>query len=57
MTSRACAAACSYVADLGVDAIWFNPWYPSPMADAGYDIADYRDIEPVFGTLAGGRGC
>ena len=41
-----------YLAELGVDAIWFNPWYPSPMADAGYDIADYRDIEPVFGTLA-----
>ncbi|HEY2505831.1 MAG TPA: glycoside hydrolase family 13 protein [Streptosporangiaceae bacterium] len=41
-----------YLAGLGVDAIWFNPWYPSPMADAGYDIADYRDIDPVFGTLA-----
>ncbi|HWG01215.1 MAG TPA: alpha-amylase family glycosyl hydrolase [Trebonia sp.] len=41
-----------YLADLGVDAIWLNPWYPSPMADAGYDIADYRDIEPAFGTLA-----
>ena len=41
-----------YLAELGVQAIWFNPWYPSPMADAGYDIADYRDIEPVFGTLA-----
>jgi alpha-glucosidase len=41
-----------YVVDLGVDAIWINPWYPSPMADAGYDVADYRDIEPVFGTLA-----
>lgn len=40
-----------YLADLGVDAIWLNPWYPSPMADAGYDIADYRDIDPVFGTL------
>jgi alpha-glucosidase len=40
-----------YLADLGVDAIWFNPWYPSPMADAGYDISDYRDIDPVFGTL------
>jgi alpha-glucosidase len=40
-----------YLADLGIDAIWFNPWYPSPMADAGYDIADYRAIEPVFGTL------
>jgi alpha-glucosidase len=41
-----------YLADLGIEAIWFNPWYPSPMADAGYDIADYRDIEPVFGTLS-----
>lgn len=42
----------SYLAQLGVDAIWFNPWYPSPMSDAGYDITDYRDIEPTFGTLA-----
>ncbi|HEY3953348.1 MAG TPA: glycoside hydrolase family 13 protein [Streptosporangiaceae bacterium] len=41
-----------YLADLGIDAIWFNPWYPSPMSDAGYDIADYRGIDPVFGTLA-----
>jgi glycosidase len=41
-----------YLAGLGIDAIWFNPWYPSPMSDAGYDIADYRDIDPVFGTLA-----
>jgi alpha-glucosidase len=41
-----------YLAALGVDAIWFNPWYPSPMSDAGYDIADYRNIDPVFGTLA-----
>jgi alpha-glucosidase len=41
-----------YLAELGVDAIWFNPWYPSPMADAGYDISDYRGIDPVFGTLA-----
>ena len=41
-----------YLASLGIDAIWFNPWYPSPMADAGYDISDYRSIEPVFGTLA-----
>src|ERR1700704_2182000 len=40
-----------YLAELGVDAIWINPWYPSPMKDAGYDVADYRDIEPVFGTL------
>jgi len=42
----------AYLADLGVDAIWFNPWYPSPMSDAGYDISDYRGIEPVFGALA-----
>src|ERR1700759_516570 len=40
-----------YLAALGIDAIWFNPWYPSPMADAGYDISDYRSIDPVFGTL------
>jgi alpha-glucosidase len=41
-----------YLRDLGIDAIWFTPWYPSPMADGGYDVADYRDIDPVFGTLA-----
>ncbi len=41
-----------YLAGLGIDAIWLTPWYPSPMADAGYDIADYRDIDPVFGSLA-----
>ncbi len=42
----------NYLAGLGIDAIWFNPWYPSPMSDAGYDISDYRNIDPVFGTLA-----
>ena len=41
-----------YLADLGVDAVWVSPWYPSPMKDAGYDVSDYRAIEPVFGTLA-----
>ena len=41
-----------YLRDLGVDAIWITPFYPSPMADGGYDVADYRDIEPLFGTLA-----
>jgi alpha-glucosidase len=41
-----------YLRELGVDAIWINPWYPSPMVDAGYDVAGYRDIDPVFGTLA-----
>lgn len=40
-----------YLADLGVDAVWINPWYPSPMADGGYDVADFRDIDPTFGTL------
>ena len=42
-----------HLRDLGVDAVWMSPWYPSPMADAGYDVADFRDIDPVFGTLAG----
>ena len=41
-----------YLAALGVDAVWINPWYPSPMADTGYDVADYRDVEPAYGTLA-----
>jgi alpha-glucosidase len=45
-------AKLGYLHDLGVDAIWFNPWYPSPMADGGYDVADYRAIDPAFGTLA-----
>ncbi|MEP6979864.1 MAG: glycoside hydrolase family 13 protein [Nakamurella sp.] len=40
-----------YLAQLGVDAIWLSPFYPSPQADAGYDVADYRDVDPVFGTL------
>ncbi len=40
-----------YIAGLGVDAIWINPWYPSPMADAGYDVSDYRAVEPRFGSL------
>jgi alpha-glucosidase len=40
-----------YLAELGVDALWVNPWYPSPQADGGYDVADYRDIHPPFGTL------
>jgi alpha-glucosidase len=40
---------------LGIDALWINPWYPSPQADAGYDVADYRDIEPAYGTLSAGE--
>lgn len=41
-----------YVAALGVDAIWISPFYTSPMADYGYDVADYCDVDPIFGTLA-----
>ena len=41
-----------YLVDLGVDAIWISPIYPSPMADFGYDVADYRGIDPRFGALA-----
>lgn len=41
-----------YLRDLGVDAIWFSPWYRSPQADGGYDVADYRSIDPLFGSLA-----
>jgi alpha-glucosidase len=41
-----------YLQELGVDAIWFTPWYVSPFADGGYDVADYRAINPLFGTLA-----
>jgi alpha-glucosidase len=41
-----------HVAELGVDAVWLSPFYVSPHADAGYDVADYRDVDPLFGTLA-----
>ena len=41
-----------YIASLGVDAIWVSPFFKSPMKDFGYDISDYRDIDPIFGTLA-----
>lgn len=41
-----------YLAGLGIDAIWVSPWYASPLADGGYDVSDYRDILPEFGTLA-----
>ena len=40
-----------HVASLGVDAIWLSPFFPSPMADFGYDISDYEDVDPIFGTL------
>ena len=37
---------------LGVDAIWLSPFYPSPMADFGYDVADYTGVDPLFGDMA-----
>jgi alpha-glucosidase len=40
-----------YLSRLGIDAIWLSPFYVSPQADAGYDVADYRNVDPVFGTL------
>src|SRR4249919_3686906 len=39
------------LAELGVDAVWLSPFYKSPQADAGYDVADYRDVDPIFGSL------
>jgi alpha-glucosidase len=41
-----------YVAALGVDAVWLSPFFTSPMKDFGYDVSDYRDVDPIFGTLA-----
>ncbi len=41
-----------YIASLGVDAVWISPFFTSPMKDFGYDVADYRDVDPMFGTLA-----
>jgi alpha-glucosidase len=41
-----------YLKNLGIDAIWVTPWYPSPQKDHGYDVADYLDIEPDYGTLS-----
>ncbi len=42
----------SYLRDLGVDAIWITPCYPSPQVDFGYDVSDYKNIDPMYGTLA-----
>ena len=40
-----------HLVDLGVDALWLGPVFKSPMKDFGYDISDYKDIDPVFGTM------
>ena len=45
-------ARLDHLAWLGVDALWVSPIYPSPMADFGYDVADYCAIDPLFGTMA-----
>ena len=42
----------SYLHDLGIDAIWINPWYQSPLDDGGYDVTDYRKIDERIGTTA-----
>jgi alpha-glucosidase len=46
------ASRLDHLADLGIDAVWLSPFYPSPQADAGYDVADYRSVDPLFGSLA-----
>src|SRR5690606_15434032 len=45
-------ARLDHLETLGVDAVWLSPFYRSPQNDAGYDVADYRDVDPLFGTLA-----
>ena len=48
---RGITAKLDYIKSLGVDVVWSSPYFKSPMADGGYDVADYRDINPMFGTL------
>jgi alpha-glucosidase len=45
------AGKLGYLSDMGVDALWISPFFKSPMKDFGYDVADYRDVDPMFGTL------
>lgn len=49
---RGIATRLDHLAELGVDALWLSPFYPSPQRDGGYDVADYRNVDPRFGTLA-----
>ena len=48
---RGIASRADYLRDLGVDAVWLSPFYPSALADGGYDVDDYRDVSPQLGTL------
>ena len=50
-------ARLDHLVSLGVDALWLSPVYPSPMADFGYDVSDYCNIDPLFGTLAISMRC
>jgi alpha-glucosidase len=49
---RGITSRMDYLRDLGVDAIWLTPCFPSPQVDFGYDVSDYQDIDPMYGTLA-----
>ncbi len=49
---RGITSKLDYMADLGVDAVWISPFFVSPMRDFGYDVADYRTVDPIFGTNA-----
>ena len=49
---RGIASRLDHLAELSVEAIWLSPFFRSPMADFGYDVSDYRDVDPIFGTLA-----
>ncbi|WP_324809068.1 alpha-glucosidase [Sphingomonas sp. LY29] len=49
---RGVTAHLDHIANLGCDAVWVSPFFTSPMKDFGYDVADYRDVDPIFGTLA-----
>ncbi|NMD46588.1 MAG: alpha-amylase, partial [Propionibacterium sp.] len=49
---RGIASRIDYLAGLGIDAVWLSPFYPSELADGGYDVIDYRDVDPRIGTLA-----
>ncbi len=51
-TSQASSRGCPICSELGVDAVWLSPVFPSPMADFGYDISDYTGIDPLFGSMA-----